>query len=356
MPGVNPAALRGTFLHAKEQDDDEGDLLAHEKRALAKNKRLSKLFIETTLANGTGDPGPAKVFHEREFFLCKANGDPVNPPVPGHTDEIVWYPEIKTIFVFDSKFGRYPVTRAELNWQLRLYFLMVNDDIGADRVYAAIRQPYLDGADAFHSVEYRAEDANPARNEALAVLKASAKPDAPRRVSEACTFCKAAGTLRCPESLKLLQQVAAVKVAAMKPAELEAYVPTADMAWGVIEALYARIKWIAEKYPHLLALYEFGKPRKDPRITDNVRCFEALKAAGVFSESYVEGVKEFLTHCCKVSLTKITAYVADKQSREAEDAERHVLQTLGNRLSTDDPSEAIVETKFKKPSLQKRKK
>src|ERR1035441_7482672 len=131
--GINAAAERGTFLHDKEFQPDQPrtDVKAHELRALEKNKSMSEAFVKATFARlNIEDPGECQVHKEREFFLTRDGKQPISPPVPGHADEILYYPKHEIVFIFDSKFGRYPVTKAELNWQLRIYFLMALDDIG----------------------------------------------------------------------------------------------------------------------------------------------------------------------------------------------------------------------------------
>lgn len=332
------ASVQGTILHDREATDDlsADDLKAAEQRALAKNRRLTDDFIAAKLqALGIADPGERKVYKEREFFLCDDKGEPVYPPVPGHADEIVSFPAHRIVFVFDSKFGRYPVTRAELNYQLRCYAVMIHDDIGGDVIYAAIRQPYLPAPLDFHAVEYRAEDVAAARKELLEVIAETKKSEAKRAPSlDACMFCRARGTVRCPESMVFIKDVLRAKVMQLHPHKLEQMGPEMKMAIRVADAWYERIRYIGEKYPELLKLYELGDQQFVHTVTD------PAQAASRFSADF-DGADGFMRACCKVSIPKLAMHLSKSRGVPYDEAEKAIFSELGDILQAT-PKERMV--------------
>jgi hypothetical protein len=347
----NPAAIRGTLLHHKEEDESESrdELKAAEIRALDKNRRMTERFLETVLANYP-DHGEAKRLTEHEFFLCDKNLDPVNPPFPGHADEVIWYPRIKVAFVFDSKFGRYPVARAEMNYQLRAYFVMIHDDIGGEKVYAAIRQPYLIHPDDFHSVEYDAADVEEWREELLNILAECKKPDARRIPScDACGFCKAKGIVeRCPESLAFARDIAKRNVVKLNPGRLEQLGDEMRVLTGIAAAWHDRMLMIATQYPELLREYELAPEQFHDSVPDPAAAFHRLEA------EFPGGVDEFLNKACKVSPAKISAYWGEKYSLSSKDAVAKTHEMLGRKLETDtDAPDALIIAKPKQRSLKK---
>jgi len=363
LPEFSPSAAQrqGTDLHAKEYDEESSrdELKAGEKRALEKNKRMTEDFIrQTFLSLEIADPGPCRVFKEREFFLSDESGDPVYPAVPGHTDEVHWYPQHKIVFVFDSKFGRKPVQKAEMNYQLRLYFVMVQDEIGGERIFCAIRQPYLKSPEDFHSVEYiTSEHAEASRREILQIIAECSKPDAKRIPSiDACTYCRAQGTARCPESRQFLRQVSRQHILALHPPTLEAMATDIIAAENVIEAWYDRMQFIAETYPELLQHYGLGFTQ----YTDSVRNIAAAygKLAPFFDSerntSSYDGFLRFVTNCCKLSVPKMRNYLIKHHSMTEDDAYALIVRELGVQHEGEDPIEgALIFSKPKKRMLVK---
>lgn len=361
LPDFSPNAAQrlGNNLHYKEFDEDESReaLKAGELRALEKNKRLSDEFVAQTFRDlEIQDPGPVKLFKEREFFLSDSDGNPVNPAVPGHADEVRWYPKVKVAFVFDSKFGRKPVAPAESNYQLRFYFVVVRDEIGGDLVFGAIRQPYLSAPDDFHSVEYNASDTEVARAEILGIISDCQKPNAKRIPSEdACTYCKAQCTKRCPESYDFIRSLKRLHIVQMGPDKLEALGPDIMVAENVIEAWYDRMHMIAEKYPELLKRYGLARTQFTHSVPNIAGAYQKLSHFFEQERNTItyDGFLKFVGHCCKLSLPQIRNYFVKHQNMTEDDAEALIIRALGQQFEGDEypVEDALIFSKPKRRML-----
>ncbi len=332
LPELNakPASNVGTMLHKKEQDEDVTDLKADQLRAIEKNKRLTAAFVASTLASIQQEAGEAidfgqpVVFKEREFFLCDDKMEPVFPPFPGHTDEIIFYPNVEIAFVNDSKYGRYPVPKAELNHQLRCYAVMVHDDLGAKRIFSAIRQPYLPSPDDFHAVEYRADDIEPARADLLKILAKNKDPNAKRTPSiDACMYCRAKATPSCPESMEVVKMLNRAKVMTLSPGVMEQYGDEIIMAVNLAKAWYERLRMILTQYPELIKLYKLDTAQQVANVTDNAEAFKAL-AEHLTPDEFIS--------CCKISIPSLTAHLSKKLGVSSEAASNLIEDKLGELI------------------------
>jgi hypothetical protein len=136
--------------------------------------------------------GPIERFDEVELYVVN---------VPGHADRV--YKAGDTGLVIDFKTGRNRVETAETNLQLAHYAVGAAYGFDVNKVYVAVIQPYCGEPLVAH---YRKDDLVNAEYEIARVMEEARKPDAPRIPSlEACRYCKANGTLRCPESTTQLQ-------------------------------------------------------------------------------------------------------------------------------------------------------
>lgn len=345
----NIFAAKGTQLHAIEAADSDfteeltAGLKQLEKRALDKNKRLSDEFVAKVLAfNNIGEPGDCLTYRERDFYLSQENGEPVAPLVVGHADEVRYYPSHNITFVFDSKFGTYPVTPADSNLQLGLYTICAHDDIGGEKFYAAIRQPFLKSPLDFHHVEYLKDDIRTVRAEILDIIAATENPDAPRIPSiDACWFCRAQGTPRCPESQVFLDEVKRAKVLTMKPAELEAMGEKVGIAEVICKSWHLRLKYIMDNYPAAITKYEFGTQQQVHSIPDPVLARERIFQSGLLGDDLQEADKLFLS-CCDVSIPKLREAAAKKKGIPESQAAQEVF-SLGVHSSK--PKERSIKKK-----------
>lgn len=365
-----PARDEGQLLHHKEYDEEEdrSDLRVHQVRALEKNKRKMDEYIAKTFQRLAeekdpkyAEPGEPEVIKEREYFLLDDKGEPVAPPLPGHTDLVVWYPKVKVCFVKDSKFGRNPVLPAEMNYQLRCYAVMLQDEFDPDYTYAVIAQPYLPPPQDFHDVEYTREDIPQWRRELLNILADCRKENPVRRCSiEACMYCKArAISSRCPESAQFMADVARVQVMQLRPHELEALGPKMVMATNIIKAWDARIRAIADKYPALLKTYDLGPQQYIASISDPVKAFTMLYDAGLFGDGVPreQAMEQYISICCKASPKALADYARTSRGISESDAECLIALMLGRKTvyyeDGDNPEEnCVLKAKPKQRSLR----
>jgi hypothetical protein len=162
----SPFSAEGRMLHDLDAypEKPRDHLTESQRGALDRNQRLRDAFFSAQHERLAIDPDEERVrIVEQEFFLCDAEGEIVRDPFggqpfPGHPDVIEYFPRLMVALVTDSKFGRYPVDRAEINYQLRCYASMFSDQFPCVRIVAGITQPWVSAPDDFHSVEYVAED------------------------------------------------------------------------------------------------------------------------------------------------------------------------------------------------------
>lgn len=339
-------AETGVMLHDLEFDETKSreELQLIQQRALAKNKRVTEEYIMRVLSlnNIVEQPGDRVTFKEREFFLCDERMEPVAPLVPGHADEIVTFPKYKIVFIFDSKFGRYGVTRADSNLQLAFYTVTAHDDIGGEKFYAAIRQPYLPSPQDFHDVHFLPEDVTAARREILQIIAETQKPDAPRIPSvDACWFCRACGTPNCPESMSFISDIQRAKIMSMRPVELEAMGDVMRMAQTIINNWYERIEYILAHYPQVLKHYELGPQQTVDAIPNPEQALNVMIAQNMFGNVNVDEATTKFLECCKPSIPDLASAIAKAQGITEQNA-RTAIHALG-----------IVASKPKKRSLRK---
>jgi hypothetical protein len=341
-------AAKGTMLHAVEAADPEmGDmtdgLKLLEQRAIAKNKRLSDEFAAKVFAHlKIEQPGDCLTYRERDFYLCDERNEPEAPLVVGHADEIRWYPDHKITFVFDSKFGSYPVTPADSNLQLGMYTVCAHDDIGGERFYAAIRQPFLKSPLDFHHVEYTEADIADVRAKILEIIRDTQKPNASRNPSvDACWFCRAKGTPRCPESALFIEDVKRAKILTMRPAELEKIGDSVRVSETIIAAWYLRMRMVLKTYPQLIKEWELGPEIQLHDIPHAATAREAIFGAKLLGEDLQIADHLFL-QACAVSIPKLRELVAKHQGIPETQAAEAVF-ALG--VHTSKPKERSVRRK-----------
>lgn len=302
------AADFGTEMHQLEADEvDPSSIGVSFKRiAIERNADVTERFIRGIIEEGES----FNLLREHDLTVRDENGAIVHTvingeyhPLTGTADEMRYYPSVRKLFVFDSKFGRWPVTSADLNMQLALYGLAGFDYYHqmADEIYVAIRQPYLPEPLNFHSAVYKKEQMPMVRKMIIGIIRRSEKLDAPRVASiEACRFCRARGTARCPESMALVTELAQNKITALKPAELESLAPAIMAAKSIVEAWAERMKFIANNYPALLKDHELAS-------TGEMRSINASEAyTALFNDGALgDRLSEVFFNACTLSLTRL---------------------------------------------------
>jgi hypothetical protein len=274
------------------------------------------------------------------MFLCDADGVPIEPAFPGHADRVIYFPRYHIAFIYDSKFGRNEVPKADINLQLRCYAVMFAENFNCERIFCAITQPWLKSPDDFTSVVYTAENLPEFKAEILAIDAASKDKDAPRNASEeACQYCKAKA--QCGKAVRVAAILALAKIRDLTIEQLEMIGPEIELAQMVVNAWYNRVKYIAEKKPDLLKKYELSEPQQVRQITDGALAFQALRDAEILSKDPEEAAKELIS-CSKISFNELKIMAATKAGRTQKDAENLVAAALGDLLTKNPKSPSVV--------------
>jgi hypothetical protein len=259
-------SAEGTLLHWHDAHPEaERKLTRAQIEVLEKVKRTRERFFEVNRETFGVQNSEPKLFIEREFFLCDENGIPIEHPeygmVPGHPDRVEYYRDEEVAFIHDSKFGRLPVTRAELNYQLRSYAVCFYELYPCKKIVCAIEQPWLASPDDFHSVVYTEDVLGVAKEELLGIVRACYEPEAELHPSkEACWYCKAKANLTCKPCIEYMESIAKTKINELPIPELEAMADVVALSKSVAEAWEKRMKLVAKTMPQLLQYHELAEP------------------------------------------------------------------------------------------------
>lgn len=343
----SPWSEEGDLLHWKDAHPDESrELLTHEqKAALNKNEALRDSFLKTQKIRCGIPPEEQPItIKEHEYFLSGFDGLPIDPPFPGHPDVIYYFPNRGILFIFDSKFGRIPVPAAENNMQLRSYALMAWDNfMGLKEIYAAITQPLCAAPDDIHVVRYEANTLVAAREDILAVLKATEASDAPRNPSlEACAYCKA--KTACPEAREIVAILAQLQVRDMTPAQLQDYWKKAQTAIKVIEQMASRIKRLLSEFPEACPDLKLSDPSTDRRIKNTYMAFTKMFSDGLLGPDREQAIEKFLS-CCSVSKPELESMVLKDMGVDKKAAFQMVQNSVGNYIEEHQKERHIIITK-----------
>jgi len=185
-------AKEGTLLHHYEAhpEYDRRVLPPHLQDLLRINEQCLETILQLVL-----EPSPLTA---REWHLETKEG------LPGTPDFVMVWKEPKVALIRDSKFGFYPVERAELNLQLRAYAVMAWDNFDVESIYVAITQPRLPYAERITIARYGRPDIDASRLQIESIRKQSKAEDAPINAGEHCRYCRA--KLICPAFRELAGQ------------------------------------------------------------------------------------------------------------------------------------------------------
>jgi CRISPR/Cas system-associated exonuclease Cas4 (RecB family) len=194
----SPEADEGTLLHkaceVERWDEDvlTGEQISTVNRAIEiREKLMTRLF------------GQDKVLRQKEVFY-KA----LRIGVSGKTDFLAT--SEKMALSVDYKFGRGDVEDAESNLQIRTYAVLAvlsgRIKPTVEDIYVAIIQPRVSNEPTL--CRYTREDIDRAIKDIVSIREAAEPMGAPRTPSpQACRFCPASGTERCPESQVMIELV-----------------------------------------------------------------------------------------------------------------------------------------------------
>lgn len=340
--GDSKDALAGTILHDADANDEELDDVGQEETRLA-NQKLRNDYIEFQLRQRDIplDARRKEVVEVRYYFRTKDGGFLLGidgKPLSGQPDRIVYCPDYRLLFVFDSKFGRIAVEPAESNYQLRLNAVMVAQEFPADTILAAITQPWA--TPNFHAVEYDRSALREAREEILAIWTSTKSPDAPRFASlPACRHCRA--KIDCKLARKLIDGAIAVRLAEMPVQQLEDLSSRMELAQQVIDDYWKRLEYIAANEPEALTRFRLkdNSPVREVAHENIETALRKLADAGLISG----GPEKFAV--LKVMLPKIENIVAKRLKLKKQEARVRVEAALGDLITLNPKKASLVEVK-----------
>jgi hypothetical protein len=324
----SPYSKEGTLLHDLDAcpEKDRSEITESQRVILERNAEMRNEFISGKL-DELGIPRDArvKIFKDgNEFFLCDEQGVPLDPPFPGHPDIIYYYPDYRVAIIWDSKFGRVPVTPAECNDQLRSYTVMFAEHFECDQVIVAIGQPWLKAPQSLHAAKYQGEHIPLFKAEMLSMLRAARQKGAKRFASpEACRFCL--GRAICPEAVKNVEILSTISVEALTPDQLEALEPVVKIAEGVIEARKAQLKLLAAG--DKLKIFTLSKESFNREVKD----IKAARSAVVESAKLL--TNDDFDKATEVSVSKLQALIAKAKGVSEKKAKPLIEEALGELIT-----------------------
>lgn len=146
----------------------------------------------------------------------------------------------------------------------------------AEKFYCAIIQPRVEKERQVTLCEYSWKEIQEAKREIAGILAAAENPNATRTPSiDACRYCRAKGTERCPETQGVVLAVSRFGQGLLEPVDLPKMLDACEIAEKVIEAVKARAKEVlvsGEEIPGW-TLKEGNKVRV---ISDPTKAYQAL--------------------------------------------------------------------------------
>jgi len=235
----------------------------------------------------------------------------------GHPD---WVVECNdgTRHVWDWKTGWGEVPEAEVNGQLRAYFVLTQMECATPEItWCHILTPK-----GRTSVAYGPESLGDATQELTRVDAESLAVDAPRRPSEgACKYCRAFATSRCPETMELPQktEAAIIKAAEMLPdmpaEKLSALGRAVKLVSSKADMILDEIRRRVEADPESVPGWELKQGKKRRTVTEPARVIKAV------AERTGASVGSVINSLAKVSVTAIGDVLKDEGLTKKEASE-----------------------------------
>ena len=199
---------------------------------------------------------------EVEFQLIR--GD---KPILRGTPDGVWVLP-NAALIAERKFGFKPVQGADANLQLRCYITMVADVYPKEHYFGILCQPRISFKP--HTVYYRRQDIERAREEIYAIYDACFAPDAPRRASvEGCQYCTAKAV--CPEFREWIGDIERIRsspVSTWTDAQMEMFETRRTMAQKFIEDTHKAIVAIKAANPERLPNFRLKEGASVRTVSD----------------------------------------------------------------------------------------
>jgi len=275
---------------------------------------------------------------EVEFQLIR--GD---KPILRGTPDGVWVLP-NAALIAERKFGFKPVQGADANLQLRCYITMVADVYPKEHYFGILCQPRISFKP--HTVYYRRQDIERAREEIYAIYDACFAPDAPRRASvEGCQYCTAKAV--CPEFRSWIgdiEKIRAQPVAAWTDAQMEMFETRRTMAQKFLEDTHKAIVAIKAANPERLPNFRLRDGNEVRTVTDIVRAWSALAPVIGNDQKAAEG----FSGCCDLSIGALQDFIWQQRK----DTDRPISQKDAKRLVNEFLG-GLIELRRNRPSLVK---
>lgn len=226
----SPEAEEGTLMHkACETGQWEEGILEPEQEATVRRA----LDIRTVLLTRIFGEGSKVRIQKEKFYKDFQIG------LSGKFDWVACSADSTlslNAVVGDWKFGRGQVEEADSNLQVRAYAVLAQRSRlippTVDKYFVVIIQPRVSNEPTI--CEYGRDDIERSVEQIVEIRKAAEPVDAPRTPSpQACRFCAACGTDRCPESQRMIAVVS--QPVELQPERLSRALKAAAVAEGVIK-------------------------------------------------------------------------------------------------------------------------
>lgn len=264
---------------------------------------------------------PFKVYKEVTLTVPLGNGEEIT----GHPDRVVvGYHKEHGYFalIIDYKLGFLEVDGAAENDQLRLYALGLPSivDVPIAKTFCRIVQRFF----THETAVYTPEDLVLALADVKAVYAASSAPDAPRTPSEeACRYCRALGTDRCPETKNMIELAARpVNALSLTP---EAIANRLEM-FSLAESIIEKERPI---YKAMLAANSEAIPGWELKPGAIMRSVPDVTAAHAKLHPYI-GDK--FQECLKASVPELQSALAEAKGISEPKAKTLLKEILGDEL------------------------
>jgi len=275
---------------------------------------------------------------EVEFQLIR--GD---KPILRGTPDGVWVLP-NAALIAERKFGFKPVQGADANLQLRCYITMVADVYPKEHYFGILCQPRISFKP--HTVYYRRQDIERAREEIYAIYDACFAPDAPRRASvEGCQYCTAKAV--CPEFREWIGDIERIRsspVSTWTDAQMEMFETRRTMAQKFIEDTHKAIVAIKAANPERLPNFRLKEGASVRTVSDLIGAWTAL--APVIGND--QKAAESFSSCCEISIGALENLIWQQRK----DTDRPISQKDAKRLVNEFLG-GLSELRRNRPSLVK---
>lgn len=260
--------------------------------------------------------------------------------VTGHPDQVIIL-EMKDgafrALIWDSKTGWKEQDEPAINLQLRAYAYLVFtryptvEEIVAGLIPSRFKVP--------SPVVYTRADITAIEAELKDIQAEAAKPEAKRIPSfDACRYCRAKATDRCPETLQLPATFnQPLNIATLTPEQKGILLEQCEMASDRIKTIREKLKEELAGNPDAIAGWTLKPGRKNPIIAKPSEIY-ALVEDAIDPEAFGDS-------CCEVSVTKLRKVLGAALDWKVKDHKKNTDARLGALLTYVETAPSLARTK-----------